>query len=160
MIDQATKAHDRLQSLEDGQWEELRQTASEIPDDDKRRLGMRIFQEAKSIEEVVDNVDEIRNGTWRDNLLLAGAAVGGVLAGYKMQEFIDLRFGGKEAIGIQGRIRLGGVPITGLLGLAGVIPGLRMRKSLTARNTVGLAGTMFIAGATLYTRTTPQEIEG
>jgi len=130
----------RLNRLEDDFWVGLRKASTEIADARKRRLAMDLF-ESGSVEEVSEKVDQIRRGTWLDNLMLAGAAVGGMLLGHKAQQTIDIRYGQ--------------APITGGAGLAGVGAGLVMDRSLTARNVLGLSGMMFLAGAGLYTSTNP-----
>jgi len=135
---------ERVESLNTDMWSQLKKRAEEIRDEDKRREAIEIF-ESKSVEEVADKVHAIRRGSWLDNLFLGSASVLGMVAGYKLQGWID--------------IRKNGVPITGLLGLTGVVPGLAMDKRLTARNSVGLGGLMFVAGATLYTRTNEQVVE-
>ena len=135
----------RLDDLEADYWGGLRKAASQITDTRRRQLAIDLF-ESGSVEEVSEKVDQIRRGTWLDNLMLGGAAVAGAVLGYKAQEMID--------------IRANGVPVTGLLGLGGVIPGVAMNRTLTARNVVGLGGLLFLAGAGLYTSANPIEEAG
>jgi len=130
----------RMNSLENEYFSGLLQTASKIQDERKRRLAVAIF-ESGSVEEVSTKVDKLRRGTWVDNLFLGGSAVIGGFLGYHAQRLIDFR--------------VMGVPGTGLLGAAGVVPGLAMNRTVTARNTVGLGGLLFFAGAGLYTSTHP-----
>ena len=118
----------------------LRQKAVEVKDAQKRAMAEKLFK-AESVEEVVEHVEEIQRGSWVDNLVLAGSSIVGVVAGYAIQGMVDAR--------------QGPVPMTGLLGLAGVVPGLVMKRTLTARNAVGLGGAMFIAGAGLYAASHP-----
>ena len=120
----------------------LLKQAKQIGDDRKRALAEYVA-DSQTVEEVAEKLHKIQRGTWFDNLVLAGAAVGGMMAGYKVQGWVDAR--------------KGPVPVTGLLGLAGVVPGLAMDRSLTARNVAGLSGVMFLAGAGLYTRAHPEE---
>lgn len=130
----------RMNALENEYWNGLRKAATEIKDDRKRRQAVSLF-EASSVEEVSEKLDELRRGTWLDNLVLGGAAVAGAYLGYHAQGLVD--------------IRVSSVPVTGLVGLAGVVPGLAMNRTLTARNTLGLGGLLFLAGAGLYTSTHP-----
>jgi len=138
MMDSNGGPEGRMDSLNSDYWGGLRQAASQIKDKRRRRLAVSIF-ESESVEEVAEKVDKIERGTWFDNLMLGGSAIAGVVLGYKLQELID--------------IRARGVPVTGLLGLGGVVPGLAMESTLTARNVVGLGGLLFLTGAGLYTST-------
>ena len=130
----------RLNSLENDFWSDLRRSASQIKDERKRRAAVAMF-ESESVEEVSEKLDKLRRGTWVDNLILGASAVAGGLIGFHAQRVVD--------------IRAGGVPVTGLLGLGGVVPGLAMNRTMTARNTLGLGGLLFLAGAGLYTSTHP-----
>jgi len=130
----------RMKSLDHEYWSGLRKAAAQIQDERTRRLAVSIF-EAESVEEATEKVETLRRGTWVDNLILGGSAVVGVFLGYKVQKTID--------------IRAKGVPVAGLLGLGGIVPGLTMSRTLTARNTLGLGGLLFLAGAGLYTSTNP-----
>ena len=130
----------RLEDLEENFWAQLQKAADDIHDTRKRAVAVSLF-ESKSVEEMSEKVEKIRRGTWFDNLVLGGAAVAGAVLGYKAQGMVD--------------IRAKGVPVTGLLGVAGVVPGLAMNRSLTARNIVGLGGLLFLAGAGLYTSANP-----
>lgn len=130
----------RLDDLDSDYWGGLRKAASQIRDKRRRELAIDLF-ESGSVEEVSVKVDQIRRGTWLDNLMLGGAAVAGTILGYKAQGMID--------------IRVNGLPATGLLGFGGIVPGLAMNRTLTARNVVGLGGLMFLAGAGLYTSANP-----
>jgi len=131
---------DRLDSLENDFWGHLRRGALQIKDERKRRAAVAFF-ESESVEEVSEKIDKLRRGTWVDNLILGASAVAGGVIGFHTQRVAD--------------IRAGAVPITGLLGLGGVVPGLAMNRSMTARNTLGLGGLLFLAGAGLYTSTHP-----
>ena len=143
------RSYDRVEELEEtyqtNMWRSFKDAASKVSDEHERALALYVFN-SESVEEVAHRIRGIQRGTWLDNLLLAGAAVGGMMAGYKAQEWVD--------------IRKGPVPVTGLLGLAGVVPGALMDRSLTTRNVVGLGGMMFLAGAGLYQSGHPDEGEG
>lgn len=130
----------RMNALDNEYWGGLLKTASEIKDERKRRLAVSIF-ESGSVEEASEILDKLQRGTWLNNLFLGASAVIGGFLGFHAQRMID--------------IRAKGVPVTGVLGLAGVVPGLAMDRTVTARNTVGLGGLLFLAGAGLYTSTTP-----
>jgi len=124
-------------------WGAAGEAASQVLDENDRQLAQYVF-DSKDVEEVVAKLHGIKRGSWLDNLLLAGASVGGMLAGYGAQRWIDAR--------------KGPVPLTGLLGLAGVAGGLALDRSLTSRNVLGLGGMLFLAGAGLYTREHPLEV--
>lgn len=130
----------RMQDLDENLWGSIWSKVGELKDDRKRRIATSLA-ESQSLEEMIEKVDHIERGTWVDNAMLAGASLVGVVLGYKTQKYID--------------IRAGSVPVTGMLGLAGVIPGLVMKRKLTARNVVGLGGATFIVGAGLYTNEHP-----
>jgi hypothetical protein len=138
------KSYDHLRDIEDtyetNMWRSLGGKLQEVADERDRATALYVF-DSETVEEVAAKLHTLRRGTWLDNLLLAGAAVGGMLAGHAMQGWMDLR--------------KGGVPLTGLLGLVPIGAGLAMDRSLTARNAVGLSGMLFLAGAGLYTRTNP-----
>jgi len=124
-------------------WAAAGEAASQVMDKNDRRLAEYVF-DSKDVDEVVAKLHQIKRGSWLDNLFLGGAAVGGMLAGFRAQRWIDLR--------------KGPVPLTGLLGALGIGGGLLLDRSLTSRNVLGLGGLMFLAGAGLYTREHPVEV--
>jgi MFS family permease len=138
------KSFERIDDLEEAyetnMWKRLAKAAQNVQDDGERQLAQYVF-DSSSVEEVAAKLQRIKRGSWLDNLLLAGAAVGGLVAGHAAQRWVDLR---------RGRI-----PVTGLLGLGPIAAGAAMNRSLTARNVVGLGGALFLAGAGLYTSSHP-----
>ena len=140
------KSYERMEELEvvmgAKMWRALGDEADKLDESKRRELAKHVL-DSESVEEVAEKIYAIHRGTVLDNLILAGAAVGGMLAGYKVQGAVD--------------IRVGGAPVPGLLGLVGVGAGAVLENSLTARNAVGLGGMLFLAGAGLYKSTHPIE---
>ena len=140
------KSYEKMQELDPvmdtRMWKSLGNKAESIGDPKRRELAKHVL-DSESVEEVAEKIYAIHRGTLLDNLILAGAAVGGMLAGYKVQGSVDLR--------------VGGAPVPGLLGLVGVGAGAVLDTSLTARNAVSLGGMLFLAGAGLYKSTHPIE---
>lgn len=113
-----------------------------LQDEGERALAGQLL-DVQNVEEMVSRLRVIRRGSALDNLLLAGSAVAGLVVGYKVQSWVDLRAGSW-------------VPVPGVvLGALGVVPGLAMDGTVTTRNMAGLGGVMAAAGAVTYTLTHP-----
>jgi xanthosine utilization system XapX-like protein len=114
----------------------LAEAANRYRDGERRRLAVRLAS-AKDIGEYFDSVYEKVHGTWRSNVSLGLSALAGLSLGTILSR-LTAKFP-----------RLGPVPAVALLGLAGVVPGFLLNESLVVRNTIGIGGLMFSAGAVL-----------
>lgn len=84
--------------------------------------------------QMVDVVDERLQGTWIDNVLLAGSSLAGLVLGHAAGS----------------RLPAGGLlpfPFISLLGLGGFLPAFWMKAHMTWRNAVSLGGLFFGVGA-------------
>ena len=74
------------------------------------------------------------------------SAVTGFAVGYQTQKFADLR--------------LGGVPVTAVAGVPGILAGALLDEHVVTRATFAVGGTMYMVGATTYALIHPQSGEG
>jgi hypothetical protein len=120
----------------------MAEAAKRYRDGERRRMAERLAA-AKDLPEFFDRVAELVNGNWKANVSLGLSAIAGLSLGTILS-----RLTAKLP-------RLGPVPGVALLGLAGIIPGFLLNETMLVRNTIGIGGLMFSAGAVLNTLLVP-----
>ena len=96
----------------------------------------------KATAEVTRRMAEYRRGRWYDVGAVVASAVTGFATGYQTQKHADLR--------------LGGVPVTAVAGVPGVLAGVLLDESVVTRAVFAVGGTMYMVGATTYALINPQ----
>ena len=96
----------------------------------------------KANAEMTQRMAEYRRGRWYDVGAVVASAVTGFATGYQTQKHADLR--------------LGGVPVTAVAGVPGILAGVLLDESVVTRAVFAVGGTMFMVGATAYTLIHPQ----
>ena len=96
----------------------------------------------KATEEMTRRMAEYRRGRWYDVGAVVTSAASGFTAGYHTQKNADMR--------------VGGVPVTAVAGVPGIIAGALLDESVVTRAVFAVGGTMFMVGATAYTLIHPQ----
>jgi hypothetical protein len=100
----------------------------------------------RATAEMTRRMAEYRRGRWYDIGAVVTSAMTGFAVGYQTQKFADLR--------------LGGVPVTAVAGVPGVLAGALLDEHVVTRATFAVGGTMYIVGATTYALIHPQNGEG
>jgi len=100
----------------------------------------------RATAEMTRRMAEYRRGRWYDIGAVVTSAVTGFTVGYQTQKFADLR--------------LGGVPVTAVAGVPGVLAGALLDEHVVTRATFAVGGTMYMVGATTYALLHPQNGEG
>jgi hypothetical protein len=96
--------------------------------------------------EMTRRMAEYRRGRWYDVGAVVASAVTGFSIGYQTQKHADLR--------------LGGVPVTAVAGVPGLLAGALLDESVVTRATFAVGGTMYMVGATAYALIHPQDTGG
>lgn len=96
---------------------------------------------AETEEEARRQIAELKRGNTSNLLEVCGSAAAGVALGVLAQKTFDAR--------------VGGVPLTGLLGIAGVGLGAMLKEDFGIRAFFAVGGTGFAAGATAYALLNP-----
>lgn len=96
--------------------------------------------------EMTRRMAEYRRGRWYDVGAVVASAVAGFSIGYQTQKHADLR--------------LGGVPVTAVAGVPGILAGALLDESVVTRTTFAVGGTMYMVGATAYALIHPQDTGG
>lgn len=122
-----------------GQVEDMRRQVREARD---KAEAERICGQ-KANAEMTRRMAEYRRGRWYDVGAVVASAVTGFATGYQTQKHADLR--------------LGGVPVTAVAGVPGVLAGVLLDESVVTRAVFAVGGTMYIVGATTYALINPQE---
>ena len=100
----------------------------------------------RATAEMTRRMAEYRRGRWYDIGAVVTSAVTGFAVGYQTQKFADLR--------------LGGVPVTAVAGVPGILAGALLDEHVVTRATFAVGGTMYMVGATTYALIHPQNGEG
>ena len=100
----------------------------------------------RATAEMTRRMAEYRRGRWYDIGAVVTSAVTGFAVGYQTQKFADLR--------------LGGVPVTAVAGVPGILAGALLDEHVVTRTTFAVGGTMYMVGATTYALIHPQTGEG
>jgi hypothetical protein len=93
--------------------------------------------------EMTQRMAEYRRGHWYDVGAVVASAVTGFATGYQTQKHADLR--------------LGGVPVTAVAGVPGILAGVLLDESVVTRAVFAVGGTMYMVGATTYALINPQD---
>jgi hypothetical protein len=96
----------------------------------------------KATAEMTQRMAAYRRGRWYDVGAVVASAVTGFATGYQTQKHADLRFGG--------------VPVTAVAGVPGVLAGVLLDESVVTRAVFAVGGTMYMVGATTYALINPQ----
>jgi hypothetical protein len=115
----------------------LKVVAKEIRAHERYAIAMRLLNTAKNPDAFLSAIQAEIKGSWVDNLILGASAISGLILGT-----ISSRITAPLK-----RANIGRFPLISLAGLAGIIPGFALKDTLTARNSLGLGGLMFSAGA-------------
>lgn len=94
-----------------------------------------------TVEEAERQIAEIRRGSAVNLLEICGSAAAGVALGMAAQKMVD--------------VRVQGVPVTGVLGLAGVGLGVVLDEDFPVRAVFAVGGAMFAAGTVAYAYMNP-----
>ena len=100
----------------------------------------------RATAEMTRRMAEYRRGRWYDIGAVVTSAVTGFAVGYQTQKFADLR--------------LGGVPVTAVAGVPGILAGALLDEHVVTRATFAVGGTMYMVGAATYALIHPQNGEG
>jgi hypothetical protein len=100
----------------------------------------------RATAEMTRRMAEYRRGRWYDIGAVVTSAVTGFAVGYQTQKFADLR--------------LGGVPVTAVAGVPGILAGALLDEHVVTRAPFAVGGTMYMVGATTYALIHPQNGEG
>lgn len=105
------------------------------------RAEAEAMRASATVEEAERQIAEIKRGNAVNVLEICGAAVTGLGLGVAAQKVID--------------VRVGGVPVSGALGLVGVGLGLALEEDFAVRAVLAVGGTMFAAGSVAYAYMNP-----
>ncbi|MCA9634917.1 MAG: hypothetical protein KC420_02675 [Myxococcales bacterium] len=133
------KSVDMAASVEDDATENVMRYFGRAVDrfrEGRRKEVVQWLLQSESTEDMLRRVDELRRGTWRDDLALGASA----LAGLGLGHFAGSKLPAKL---------LGPLPFISLFGLVGVLPALWSNETQTVRSVFGLGGLLFGAGAVL-----------
>jgi len=97
----------------------------------------------KANAEMTQRMAEYRRGRWYDVGAVVASAVTGFATGYQTQKHADLR--------------LGGLPVTAVAGVPGILAGVLLDESVVTRAVFAVGGTMYMVGATTYALINPQD---
>ena len=93
---------------------------------------------------IADGLSHVRRGDVWDLVFTAASASAGVIAGYLSHKAVDLR--------------VGGVPVNGAVGAAGMVAGVAVDSTLTTRNVLFAGGSGFAVGSALYALNHPENV--
>ena len=100
-----------------------------------------VLRASQSIEEAEKQIAALKRGSAVNVLEVCGSAAMGLALGITAQKMID--------------VRVKGVPVNGVVGLAGLGAGLALDEDISVRTVFAVGGTMFMAGSMVYAYLTP-----
>lgn len=105
------------------------------------RADAEALRASATMEEAEKRIAELKQGNAINILEICGSAAAGLALGITAQKMVD--------------VRVQGVPVDGLLGLAGVGMGLGLNEDFPVRAVFAVGGTMFLAGTLAYAYLNP-----
>jgi hypothetical protein len=97
---------------------------------------------SSTLEEAEKRIAEIKRGNGINLAEICGSAVAGLALGVTAQKMVD--------------VRVQGVPVDGILGLAGIGMGLALNEDFPVRAVFAVGGSMFLAGSLVYGYLVPE----